>query len=110
MTTLDNLKELERDMRKETHNLIASNYLSLEDLCECIEALEKQSEVEHKIKTKANMCESAYNKQDRQTFRDLYNDVHAHYDDAIDEIKEAVVDKVILTEVMYSHIDWSDKK
>jgi len=42
MTTLDNLKELERDMRKHTHNLIASNYLSLEDLCECIEALEKQ--------------------------------------------------------------------
>ena len=52
MTTIDRLRELERDMRKETHNLIASNYLSLEDLSECIESLEKQTSKKPKHVTK----------------------------------------------------------
>lgn len=77
----------------------------LDTLVECVR---RQIEIEHKIKTKADMCESAY-MIDHLMFRDLYNDIHAHYDDAVQSVKDAVVRDVINTEVMYSHIDWSNE-
>lgn len=42
MTLIKRLEELARDLRKATHNLIVSNYLTEDDIAECVDSLKKQ--------------------------------------------------------------------